>query len=396
MADIRIYQREKETEDQADYKKKIRRHKLRMITRILLVVLLLAGVGIIWLVRLRDKTYSSADFTGITELAVTPGTKEVRLSDAVLTYSKDGAHCTDAKGNVIWNQTFEMQDILLDVCRDVAVLAEYNGRNIYVVSSQGILGTFTTSLLIRRVAVAANGNVAVVMADTDRIYHNVYSVNGTELFVGEATMERSGYPAALALSPDGTLLEMAYIYLDAGIQKSNVAFYNLGDVGDNVSDRLVSIYIYEDQLIPCTAFLRNDTAFALGDSKLLFFKGSQKPVLLKEYDFTEEIRSVFYNENYVGLVFYSDKQEARYRMDVYTAGGEQTGIFYFNMEYTDLFFEEDSFVLYNEAECVIMTMNGKERYKGTFPKSVRKMIPQKGSTKYLLVTEGELQMMWLK
>ena len=396
MADIRIYQRERQTEDPADYQKKIRRHRLGMIARILLVILLLAGAGAIWLIRLREKTYSSADYTSVAQEPVAPGTKEVRLSDTVLTYSKDGAHCTDARGNVIWNQTFEMQDILLDTCENVAVLAEYNGRNVYVVSSQGILGTFTTSLLIRRVAVAANGNVAVIMADTDRIYHNVYSVNGTELFVGEATMERSGYPAALALSPDGTLLEMAYIYLDAGIQKSNVAFYNLGDVGDNVSDRLVSIYIYEDQLIPCTAFLRNDTAFALGDSRLLFFKGSQKPVLLKEYEFTEEIRSVFYNENYVGLVFYSDKQEARYRMDVYTAGGEQTGSFYFNMEYTDLFFEEDSFVLYNESECVIMTMNGKERYKGTFPKAVRRMVPQKSSTRYLLVTEGELQMMSLK
>lgn len=396
MADIRIYQRERQTEDPADYQKKIRRHRLGMIARILLVVLLLAGAGIIWLVRLRERTYSSADYTSVAQEPVAPGIKEVRLSDTVLTYSKDGAHCTDARGNVIWNQTFEMQDILLDTCENVAVLAEYNGRNVYVVSSQGILGTFTTSLLIRRVAVAANGNVAVIMADTDRIYHNVYSVNGTELFVGEATMERSGYPAALALSPDGTLLEMAYIYLDAGIQKSNVAFYNLGDVGDNVSDRLVSIYIYEDQLIPCTAFLRNDTAFALGDSKFLFFKGSQKPVLLKEYEFTEEIRSVFYNENYVGLVFYSDKQEARYRMDVYTAGGEQAGSFYFNMEYTDLFFEKDSFVLYNESECVIMTMNGKERYKGAFPKAVRRIVPQKSSTRYLLVMEGELQMMSLK
>ena len=153
MADIRIYQRERQTEDPADYQKKIRRHRLGMIARIFLVILLLAGVGIIWRIRLREKTYSSADYTSVAQEPVASGTKEVRLSDTVLTYSRDGAHCTDARGNVIWNQTFEMQDILLDTCENVAVLAEYNGRNVYVVSSQGILGTFTTSLLIDRKSV---------------------------------------------------------------------------------------------------------------------------------------------------------------------------------------------------------------------------------------------------
>jgi hypothetical protein len=55
------------------------------------------------------------------------------LEDAVLTYSKDGVHCTDADGDVIWNQTYEIQDIKIATCRDIVAIGNYNG-NIELIS----------------------------------------------------------------------------------------------------------------------------------------------------------------------------------------------------------------------------------------------------------------------
>ena len=54
--------------------------------------------------------------------------------------------------------------------------------------------------------------------------------------------------------------------------------------------------------------MNNDTAFAAGDSRLMIFSGSQKPVTIGEYLYDDEIQSVFYSEKYVGLVFYRTRR----------------------------------------------------------------------------------------
>ena len=38
------------------------------------------------------------------------------------------------------------------------------------------------------------------------------------------------------------------------------------------------------------------------------------------------------------------------------------GSMYFDIEYNDIFFTQDNFVIYNETECVIMTFDGVEKY----------------------------------
>jgi hypothetical protein len=398
MADIRSFEQEKEKREQVqeDYRKKIRKHKLGGFLRILLVLLVI-GILIIFVSRqYRNHIYTSYEVVSSTEREKIAGTTDIRLGDAILTYSRDGAHCTDSKGNVIWNQTYEIQDILIDTCKDVAVIAEYNGRNVYVVSAQKQLGNFTTNLPIRSVTVSATGRVAVVMTDSGGAYYNVYSAEGEEQYNGYATMTNSGYPMAVSFSPNGELLEVSYIYLDSGVQKTNIAFYNLGAVGENVSDYLVSAYIYDDVLVPFVKFMDNDTGFAVGDSRLMLYKGSQKPTVLAEFNYTEAVRSVFYNENYLGLVFYSDTGSSLYKMNVYSKNGEQVGTYYFNLDYTDIFFWEDDFVVYNTSQCEIYTLKHVEKYNGTFSKSVGRMIPLKTPYKYLLLTNDSCDTIQLK
>ena len=48
----------------------------------------------------------------------------------LLTYSKDGAGCMDIKGNAVWNQTFEMQNPIVDVCNDVVAIGDNKGSTI--------------------------------------------------------------------------------------------------------------------------------------------------------------------------------------------------------------------------------------------------------------------------
>ena len=398
MAEIRSYMKEKQKREQnkTDYRTKIRKHRLGTFLRVASVILAVAVLVMLVTVQYRNHIYTSYDVIDSVEQTAIEGTTDIRLGDTILTYSKDGAHCTDARGNILWNQTYEIQDVVIDVCENVAVIAAYNGRDVYVVSSQKVLGNFTTNLPIREAAVSSSGRVAIIMADTNITYINTYTMEGKLEFEGQATMSSSGYPLALSLSPDGELMQISYMYLDAGVQKSKVAFYNLGPVGANHTDYMVSVHEYTNILIPYVEFMNDQTAFAVGDSQIMLYYGGQKPVPLAEFSYEDEVQSVFYNEEYVGLVFYSDSGKALYKMNVYDGHGTHTGTYYFNIDYTDIVFKGNDFIVYNDSECLIMTMNQEEKYSGTFEKGVRCLLPLRSSYKYLLVTGSSLDTIQLK
>lgn len=398
MADIRNYtqEREKREQNQRNYKDKIKKHKLTTMYRIMLLVVVILAIVLLIYIQYKRHVYTGYDTIESIPRQKASDAIDIRLEDSVLTYSKDGAHCTDAKGNVTWNQTYEIQDIKLATCQDVVAIGNYNGRSIYLGNTKKQLGEINTTMPIRDLTVSATGNVTAVLADTDITWISTYNSEGENIFNGRTYMYNSGYPADVTLSPNGELLAVSYVYVDAGVVKTNVAFYNFGPVGANKSDFLVGGYTYSDMLVPMVQFMNNETMFAVGDGRLMFFKGDQIPVSAREDILNEEVQSVFYNENYVGLVFLSDDANARYRMDVYNTETEKIGSYYFDIEYNDIFFGEDNFVVYNETECAIMTFAGMEKYNGNFSKTVDLMLPVGSAYKYILVTEQSIDTIQLK
>lgn len=398
MADIKNYMKEKEKrqQNQQDYRDKIKKHRRNNVYSVLMVMAFLAIIVIVVYVQYKRHVYTDYDIVSSVDIESAEGTTNIRLGNSILTYSKDGAHCTNSKGEVTWNQTYEIQNVEISTCQNVTAIGSYNGRSIYVQSSDKQLGEITTTMPIRDIAVAANGNVTAVLADTDVTWVNTYNATGELLYYGQTHMHDSGYPAALGLSPNGELLAVSYVYVDAGTLKTNIAFYNFGSVGDNQSDNIVSAYSYTDMLIPYVQFMSNNTAFAVGDSRLMIYTGSQKPEETAVYLLDREIQSVYYNENYVGLVFLSDKAEAQYKLEVYSASGSKVGDYYFNTEYTDIFFEKDSFTIYNDTECLIMTFDGVEKFNGLFNKTAKLLLPTGTPYRYQMVTNNSIDTIQFK
>ena len=398
MADIKNYLKEKEKREQnkSNYKEKIIKHKLTNVYRVLLIVLALGAVAVLIMVQYQKHIYTDYDIVSSIERETASEAMDMRLENAILTYSKDGAHCTNVKGEVNWNQTYEIQDIKLATCKEVVAIGNYNGREIYVQNAEKQLGTITTTMPIRDLTVSATGNVTAILADADVTWINTYNSEGENIYTGQARMQNSGYPAAISLSPNGELLAISYVYVDAGVIKTNIAFYNFGPVGTNHSDYMVSAYSYPDVFVPQVQFMNDETAFAVGDNRLMIYKGAQKPISAAEHLYDEEVQSVFYNQSYVGLVFTSEDAKARYRLDVYNANAEKVGSYYFDMDYTNIFFEENQFVIYNETECLIKTFENVEKYKGFFSKAVNLMLPTSTAYKYVLVTSNSIDTIQLK
>lgn len=242
MANIRDYLKEKEKREKnikkIDYREKIRNHKLVIFYRGALAILLVAVFIVFLIVQWKNKVFTESVVASSTPVTIVQGATVKNLGGNVLLYSKDGASCIDSKGNVVWNRAFEMQTPMISICNQMAAIGDYNGRSIYVMERGGEKGTVNTNLPIRDFSVSASGVVAAILDDSDvmRIYVYDGNTNTDEpIILGKATMDRSGYPVSVSLSPNGRLMMISYLYADSASMKSSVAFYNFGEVGQNES-----------------------------------------------------------------------------------------------------------------------------------------------------------------
>ena len=403
MSNVRDYLKEREkrlgVSQPVNYKDKIKSHKLTILYRAALVIVLIAAVAVFLVVQWKNKVFSESVVVSSTPVTIVQGAMVENLGGNILLYSKDGASCIDAKGNALWNQTFEMHEPMLSVCNNVAAIGDYNGRTVYVVSSTGQLGTVNTNLPIRKICVSQNGVVAAVLDDAEVTRILLYNGNentDTSIVDIKATMDKSGYPMSLSLSPNGKLLAISYLHVNSGEMKSSVAFFNFGEVGKNESDNYVSGYDYPDTVIPYVQFMNNSAAFAVSDDRIVFFEGGEKPANKATALLNEEVQGIYYNEDYVGLVFHNQTGESAYRLDVYNTAGTKIHSQLFDMEYTDIIFSRDQVIIYNDMDCKICNMSGVDKFTGTFEKPSSLLVPTSSNYKYVSVTSNSVDVIELK
>ncbi len=381
----------------ASYKEKIRSHKLavlfRTITITALTIFLISAIYISW----RDRQYSEAVVTEGASITNGLDAKVISLSGHIVQYSKDGISCLDESGQVLWNQTYEMQNPIAHTCQSVIAIGDYNGHNIYVNSVSGTLGEIDTNLPIRDFCVSSQGVVAAVLDGTDVTWIYLYDSIGNTLASFKTTMDDSGYPLDVSISPNGELLCVSYIYPEDGTVKTSVAFFNFGSVGQNSIDNYASGYDYPGVVVPYVQFMNSSACFAVSDDRIMFYTGEEKPISQSE-SFTgeEQIRSVYYNDSYVGLVFANNTDENAYKLQVYNTSGEIVLTTYFDMEYSEVIFSNKQIIIYNEDECIIKDMNGNDKYTGIFEEAVRTMVPTSTRNRFVLVTADTVDTYILK
>lgn len=400
MTNVRDYLKNKKNREEEkvriSYREKIKSHKFTIFYRTILVIILIAAIIAALYIQWKNKIYSQAVVLSSTEISIKQDSNLMPFSNYLLTYSKDGAACMDVKGNAVWNQTFEMQNPIVDICQNAVAIGDYNGRTIYVMNTSGVIGNIMTNKPIRDFCVASNGVVAVVLDDTDTTWIYLYDSQGNELIYFRTTMKESGYPVDVSISPNGQLVCVSYLFVDSGQMKSSVAFYNFGDVGQNSTNNYVSGYDYMNAVVPFTRFLDNRSIFAVADNRIMFYDGAQKPTSMAENLIDDDIQSIYYGGEYVGLIFNSTESSSRYRLDVYHKSGDLKQSIEFDIDYKDILFHDDQIIIYNETECCIYNGNGTEKYRGRFEKSAVMLIPQSNAYRYMVVTPDSIDMIELQ
>lgn len=342
-----------------------------------------------------SRTFHTYRIVRETDVVFEEGIRTEKLGNNLLIYSKDGARCMDVKGKTIWDVTYQIQSPCIAVDGETVAVAGYGEHLIYVMDESGKIGEINTNLPIRNLCVAENGYVGAVLDDNDVYWVYIYDTAGNEITRARRTMEQSGYPLAIELSPNGKLLGISYLYLDANTVQSNVAFYNLGEVGQNYTDQYMSGYIYQE-IVPELHYVNNSTAMAISDGRFMVYTGSEKPMESKSVILNDTVQAVYWGDENAILLYDGTAGQGRYLMRVYDLTGEMVLEKSFNMEYTDIQSQNGIITVYNNDEVLVFTLDGRERYSGSFGGGVRKMISTSAKYRYLVLFEDNFKVIELE
>ena len=377
-------------EEKKSFKMKILDHRLTVALRIIGLVSALILVVVILVMHYNNQIYTEINVLSQVERVSSSNNSYMDNVGSVIIYSEDGVSCMNEKGAALWNMTYEMQNPIVKKNGDYVVVADNNGHIVYAVDSSSKVYEVDTQLPVRDVAVSENGLIAAVVEDTNNSWVYMYDINGTQLVEIKATMTKTGYPMSVSLS--GEVMAVSYLYVDSDSMKSIVTFYNFGGVGETVTDRIVSSYEYMDSVVPVVSFMDKENIFAVGDSRLMFYNGSTKPVSTADVILDENIVGVYYSSNYVGLVFYDTTGDYKYRLDLFNKSGTKTMSYSFDIDYKDILISNNQVMIYNESSCVIISSDGSEKYNGSFYDPVQFVASTESAKKFILVTSDSIDM----
>lgn len=390
-----LKRKEKNTEESLG--RKILRHRLTILYRSVLVVGVIAAAAIVVVIQMKNRVFGEYQvISSVPRESISNATIRA-LGENILIYSSDGASCINRKGETLWNQTFEIQDPIIAICQNIAAIGNYNGRTIYLMNTEKTIGEIDTKMPIRNFAVSAGGIVAAVLDDTaDITWIYLFDSSGNTLAYFKTTMKDSGYPVGITISDNGYLVSVSYLYMDNGMMRSSVAFYNFGPVGQNEIDNFVSSYDYTDTIVPFVKFLNNEKAVAVADNRLVFYEGNQKPVSIADVLLDGRIEGVYYGSGYVALVYNDVTGNALYKADIYNDSGKLEDTLMLNLQFSDILFHKDKVIVYNEQECLVHAIGGMDNFNGKFNKQALTLIPAAASYEYVIVTPDSIDTIELK
>lgn len=383
--------------DVKEMERKIWRHRKRVALTITAVAILAAvflAAGGIYFVY---KEYRAYDVLSEIERNDSEATKYESFSGNILRYNNDGAFYADMSDNLIWNQAFEMINPFADVCEDYAAVADMQGNQIYIVSTTGIQGKISTNKPIRAICMARQGTIAVLTQSEGTGYIELYNKSGENLASGEIHVENSGYPLDIALSRDANKLAVSILDISKGKTKTTVAFYHFGAAGQNEIDNMVGSYSYDNAIIPEISFLSEDKMVAFGDGQLVFFEGKQSPKQTSILNLEKEVKSIFYDSDFLGLVYDDEKKENGHKMEIYDAEGKLRLEQEFRISYQSVeFLENHEICIRDEYQCEIYTLRGVKKFAYKFDDALYKIFSTKSGRRYTFILDGIMQKVKLK
>ena len=378
------------TEEQEQFEKA--RKKRWKKTALIAAVVAALAVGVYLLINLQ--TYTSARALDTYTVSGASGSAYEQFADGVLKYSRDGISYLNQHGEEMWNQPYQMKNPVVDVNGSSAAVADKGGNAVLVFNEEGVRGETQTNLPIERVRVSEQGIVSVILTDENEVRVLCYDAAGNLLVENKTSMNGTGYPLDVALSPDGETMQVLYIYTEAGAVKSRVIYYNFGESGEEKTDHLVAQMEYEDTVMASGFFMDENISVAVGDNRLTIYRGGNVPEETENIEIKKQIKSVFHNEKYIGMVLKNEGKEG-YELRLYNTRGQVAMSENFTGDYSHVKLCGSQVIMYDGKNCSIFTRGGIRKFDGEMNSNILEIFPVPGVNKYIVMNENGLEVVRL-
>lgn len=345
------------------------------------------------------KTYTQYKVISSTETSGDNIADYLVFAGNVLKVTKDGAAYIDEKGVIKWDVSYAMKMPHAEVCGDYAVVADMNGKDVYVFNVDGEVSRQTLAYDISNVDIAEQGVYSLVLVGEDGNYINGYDKDSSVIYELKTSIEKSGYPMDIDLSNDGQKLVTSYMKVQGTQVQSVIAMYNFGSVGQNENaDRMMGSYTIDNAIYPIVKFTDNDNIACFGNKDIRLYSMKEKPDEKRVIDLeSREMQGIFYNSSYVGYIALSGQDnEAKYKMYVYDDSGKLRS----EMDYADSFEKiyatEDEIIVVGDMDCSIFRLNGSVKFQYSFKKNLVNVVPDSNKEEYVVIFENETQTIQLK
>lgn len=378
------------TEEQEQFEKA--RKKRWKKTALIVAVVAALAVGVYLLINLQ--TYTSARALDTYTVSGASGSAYEQFADGVLKYSRDGISYLNQHGEEMWNQPYQMKNPVVDVNGSSAAVADKGGNAVLVFNEEGVRGETQTNLPIERVRVSEQGIVSVILTDENEARVLCYDAAGNLLVENKTSMNGTGYPLDVALSPDGETMQVLYLYTEAGAVKSRVIYYNFGESGEEKTDHLVAQMEYEDTVMASGFFMDENISVAVGDNRLTIYRGGNVPEETENIEIKKQIKSVFHNEKYIGMVLKNEGKEG-YELRLYNTRGQVAMSENFTGDYSHVKLCGSQVIMYDGKNCSIFTRGGIRKFDGEMNSNILEIFPVPGVNKYIVMSENGLEVVRL-
>jgi len=350
------------------------------------------SIGIYLLINLQ--TYTSVRTVDTYPVSGAASNEYKQFADGVLKYSRDGISYLDQKGSEVWNQPYQIQNPVVDVNETSGAVADKGGNAILVFNEEGLRGEIETDLPIERISVSEQGIVSVILIDESSSQILCYDAAGNILVEHKTSVNGTGYPMDAALSPDGEILQVLYLYTQDGTITSRVAYYNFGQEGESETDHQVTEQEYKDVVMADGFFMNQSVSAAVGDNMLTVFRGKSVPEEAVKVEIDKEIKSVFHSQKYIGMILKNEGKEG-YELRLYNDRGQMAMSEDFSGDYSNVKICGSQVIMYDGKNCSIFTRGGIQKFEGEMNSNILEIFPVAGVNKYIVMNENGMEVVRL-
>lgn len=387
------------SEETQEHNKRVQREISRRKKIVFFAVLIVAAVAGIVIYVMLHKEYKGYKVVKSAETNYENTASYVQFAGNLLKYTPDGVSYINANGDTVWSAGINMLMPMAVTSGDYAVIADMSGNSVCVFNTSGQVSSLTMPYAICDVDVASQGAFAVMLESDKTNYVNLYDKNGNAVYEMQTTLDKSGYPLDMTISDDGRKLFTSYINIAGNSVQDNLAAYNFGDVGQNSNaDRMVGGYMFENEVVPKVEFIDNDTVAAFGTNTISIYDMKEKPSFKTDIKFENEIRSVFYNKDYIGVI--QDNQEETsehmYKVQVYDLKGNKKFDDYIDFPYSNVYAADKEIIISGGNNCLIYRKDGSVKFDGTLSGNINSIVPSGNHLEYIVVYDTVTETIKLK